>query len=92
MQLKKRRTEITIETETLVSIRPATTSTTARCPVCEARRLMLTPLAAAQAAGISTRSIYRLVESGTLHASEAPDGQLFVCHASLKDQIERESR
>jgi hypothetical protein len=46
---------------------------------------MLTPAAASRMAGISTREIYRRVESGHLHFVEGDAGQLLVCSQSLRE-------
>lgn len=44
---------------------------------------MLAPDKAALLAGVSPRTMYRWVETGRVHFAESPDGQLFICLASL---------
>jgi hypothetical protein len=44
---------------------------------------MVTPDAAAELAGVTTRAIYVRVECGALHFKELPDGTLLVCGMSL---------
>jgi hypothetical protein len=63
-------------------------SRVARCSRCEAEQVMLTPAAASRMAGISTREIYRRVESGHLHFVEGDAGQLLVCSQSLREENE----
>lgn len=83
MRVTTTRTEVTIETETVIAVSGGS-SGVALCPECAVLRLMLTPLAAASVARTSAREIYRLADSGGLHSIDAPDGQLLVCAVSLQ--------
>ncbi len=44
---------------------------------------MVTPDVAARIAAVSPRTIYRWIESGGLHFSEAADHRLFICVESV---------
>ena len=62
-----------------------------RCAECPGQPEMLTPEEAARLAGLSSRAIYRLVESGQIHCTETEVGSLFVCLAPLSSlQIQHE--
>ena len=83
MQTKTRRTEITVETETLVRVRRIAGEQRGHCAVCGAERPMLTPVAAALISGRSTREIYRALESGVLHFDESSGDTPLICRDSL---------
>ena len=53
---------------------------------------MVSPAAAAAAAGITPRAIYRRVETGQIHFTETNDGQLLICLNSLFQAEEVELR
>jgi hypothetical protein len=88
----KRRTEITVETERILVISKRNTSALAWCSACGSRGQMITPEAAAQIADMSSRSIYRLVETNELHFIETNDHQLWICVQSLKQILETANR
>jgi hypothetical protein len=48
---------------------------------------MATPEVIAVLAGVSTRTVYRLLEAKRLHFIEGRDGTLLVCLASLPDAL-----
>ena len=50
---------------------------------------MLSTDHAAIAAHVSSRTIFRWVESGMVHSSETPDGLLLICPNSLPVLAER---
>jgi hypothetical protein len=79
----KRRTEITVETETRLVVRRGAEALRAWCGGCGAESQMLTPREAALISGVSTRLIYARVEGGALHFDELPDGTLLVCGRSV---------
>ena len=82
---RRRRTEITVETNLLV-IRRGTHRAPICCPACPSPVPLVTPEEAAVLAGTSTRTIYRWVESEQLHYVETPEGplgKLLVCPNSL---------
>jgi len=84
---RKRRTEITVETEQVLIIRRTGQPMTAWCQQCGAEVVMITPEEAARGAGASLRAIRRLVEAGQLHFRESANGRLFIClNSSLKEK------
>jgi hypothetical protein len=80
---KKRRTEITIETERLLLLKGARRPIFLWCEECRAEVKMVTPEEAAAATGVRLRAIYRRVEAGELHFTETPEGQLLICLNSI---------
>jgi hypothetical protein len=79
--MKERRTEVTVETETLLVVRRGGAAR-GWCDACGAEVALLTPLAAARASGVSTRLVYARLEAGLVHFAELPDGTLLVCGPS----------
>jgi hypothetical protein len=77
------RTEVTIETETLVVFRSDAAPLRAWCNGCEAETLMLTLHAAATLAGVTTQVIHERVEAGSVHFIEPPGSVLLICGLSL---------
>lgn len=80
--MTRRRTEITVETERLLIIR-GHKKAVAWCAACQQHREMLTIDEAALRVGVSSRAIFRWVESGTIHYTETADGLLLICPTSL---------
>ena len=81
---KTRRTEKTVEIHEFYAIRTASGSLPALCADCATGdAIMLAPEHAAVLAQVTTRMIYRWVESGAIHYREVPDGSLIVCVRSL---------
>jgi hypothetical protein len=83
MAKTRKRTEVTVETQTHVVWRRGAGALSTWCNGCGTESLMLTPHEAALFAGVTTRDIYERVESGALHSKELPDGTLLVCAPSL---------
>jgi len=86
---KRKRTEITVETRLLV-LRRARHHARLFCATCPAPTPLIAPDEAAVLAGVSTRTIYALVEAGQLHFTETPEGplmKLLVCPNSLPISI-----
>ena len=81
----RRRTEITVETHRTLRIRLCPRRVRLFCPSCVVEVEMVSVGEAAQAAGLSEREIFRLVESGELHHAEAPDGRLLICPGAPSD-------
>lgn len=79
--MKRRRTEITVETRSLV-LRGARQHAPLYCTTCSFPTLLIAPDEAAGLADVSTRVIYRFVETGQLHYRETA-GRLLVCPNSL---------
>ena len=74
-----RRTTITVETHEVWSI--ARDHVRVKCTECDAQ--MITPEDAATIAGTCVRTIFRLIEAGTIHYVETPAGTVHVCVVSL---------
>ena len=81
---KTRRTEKTVEIHEIYAIRTASGSLPALCAECSTGdAIMLAPDHAALLSHVPTRMIYRLVETGSIHYREEPNGSLVVCVRSL---------
>ena len=81
---KTRRTEKTVEIHEFYAIRTASGALPALCADCPSGdAIMLAPDHAALLSHVPTRMIYRLVETGSIHYLEAPNGSLLVCVRSL---------
>ena len=80
---KKGRTTVTVESSEVLVIRKPGGSVFAWCPGCVAETVMIWPEAAAVLTGLSTRTIYRLVEADRIHFAETTEGLLLVCLNSL---------
>jgi hypothetical protein len=81
--MKKKRVEITVETERTLIVRQSGGGERGWCAECAAFTLVAPPEAAA-AAGVSVREVCRRVEAGRLHFAETPDGLLLVCLNSAR--------
>ena len=79
----RKRTETVTETREVWVVRRARPPASVPCPSCPAATPMVEPEVAAQLAGVSTRTIYRLVGEDRLHFSEPRGGGLLVCLTSL---------
>ena len=81
---KTRRTEKTVEIHEFYAIRTASGSLPALCSDCSTPdAIMLAPDHAAVLSHVPTRMIYRLVETGSIHYREHPNGSLVVCVRTL---------
>lgn len=83
---KSKRIKITVETERFLTI-SRRTNLTALCLRCGLESRMLTVDEAAALARVSSLTLYRLIEAGTLHYTETTTGALLVCAASLENLI-----
>lgn len=81
----KRTKTITIESQQVQIIRRRTGDLTleAWCAGCAAQVAWVTPEAAAQRTGQTTRELYRQVEAGSLHFVETAEGGLWLCWPCL---------
>lgn len=77
----KRKAEITFEIEETTIVRQGAKIVTAFCPQCAALVEMTTPEIAAVLFNSSEREIFRLIENGQLHFTEAE--RIFICRNSL---------
>jgi excisionase family DNA binding protein len=78
---RKRRIEVTVENSLMIVRRSA--HAPVWCAECPTRIQMITPDEAAALTGVSTRTIYRWVETHQLHFVETEAGRLLVCPDSL---------
>ncbi|MDQ3282545.1 MAG: hypothetical protein M3Q69_14185 [Acidobacteriota bacterium] len=76
--MRRRRMEVTVETEVRVSMRGHASEAG---QTCWCGGLLLPPLAAAQAASISVRAVYRLIEAMSVHFTHEPEPR--VCSRSV---------
>jgi hypothetical protein len=80
---KKKRTEITIETDRVLIIKRPKGLVPGWCPKCAQQVEMVVPDQAAAITCVSTRTVYRWVEAEKIHFTENPDGLLLICLNSL---------
>ena len=80
--IRKKRTEITIETDRLVII-SSSTSLNEYCPACGREAAMLTIDEAAALADTSPAAIHLCVEAKRLHTVEPDQGTILICFNSL---------
>lgn len=86
MAKTKRRIEITVEKHRLVMLNRRNQSVHAWCGTCDEQVQMVTPDEAAQLCRVSTRTIYRRIETGRLHFTETDRGFSLVCFQSLESE------
>ena len=56
------------------------------CPLCQFEQTFVSTEQATFLTNLTTRLIFRLVESGALHFFETEEGFLFICENSLKKE------
>ena len=81
---RKRRTEITVETERTLVI-SGRHRAAAWCPECRQGVVLLTAFEAAALAGVSSYTVFAWAEAGRLHCRLTPKGVLLVCPESLPE-------
>ncbi|MBI3949513.1 MAG: helix-turn-helix domain-containing protein [Acidobacteria bacterium] len=89
--MKKKRTEITVETERVLVIRRGRHSVSAWCDGCAQQVQVVTAEEAASIVGVSRRTIYRWADAEKIHFTEISDGRLLICTNSL-DACRQEKR
>jgi hypothetical protein len=80
----KRRIEITVERRRLLMVGRRNQSAQAWCGTCDEEVQMLTPDEAAQLCEVTTRTIYRRIETGRVHFTETEKGFSLICLQSLE--------
>jgi hypothetical protein len=80
---KRSRAEVTVELDQYVTIQRRRGAVFDWCTECKEEVVMVTPDEAASLTSASTRSLYRLVDGGKIHFSEAPTGLIRLCLPSL---------
>lgn len=89
MQTKKR-IEIVSETTTLLILKNSNAGARQSwCEQCASEVVWFAPKLAAGLIGLSTRSIYRLLETGAIHFIEANGDEPQICSRSLLEIIEK---
>jgi len=83
----RRSAEITVETEETLVVRSRRGPVQLACPACRQEVSMIRPEEAARIAGVNTRTIYRWVEEGKIHFSEALGASLLICPVSLRSVL-----
>ena len=81
------KTEITVETQRILTIKGGSRYRLAGCEKCGKQVRMVTADEAAILAGVSPRSIYQLIEARELHFVETADQVVFVCLNSLGNRM-----
>lgn len=74
-----KRTEVTIESETLIVLRRGAGALRAWCEGCGSESLMITPSVAASLAGVTAEVMYARVQAGLVHFIERPGSVLLIC-------------
>jgi hypothetical protein len=82
--MKRRRVQITVETDEVILLRRPDRMITAGCSKCGRPVTMVGLDEAMLIAEAGSREIYRQVESGQLHFLETPGGHLLICTHSLQ--------
>lgn len=80
----RKKTEITIETESVVVVSRGKVSVSSWCHQCGARTKMITVDQAATLAQVTSRMIYRWAEGSKLHFTETSAGHLLICAESIQ--------
>ena len=81
--MKRKRTEVTIETDEIWIIRRPGSGFQAWCAECDKQTTMITTDEAALLTEQDGRDIYRQVESGLIHCAKMPEGMVLVCSNSI---------
>jgi hypothetical protein len=76
---KRKRTQVTVETDDVLVIRRAAGRSLGACPICGARGSLATVAEAARVSRVSERTIHRWVEDARVHFTETPQGRLLIC-------------
>lgn len=79
----RKRIEMTIETEKIVTFHMGGGMHREFCQLCLAFARMLTVTEATHLTGMSSRNIFQLIEAGGVHFRETATGGLLVCGGSL---------
>ncbi len=83
MKVKRRIEIVTVREQTY---RFSPTAALEWCDACGTTAQMLPPTLAATLSNLSLRTLFRWIESGDIHFVETPDGNIFLCLASVQAQ------
>ena len=81
-----KRTRILIETKEILVARKGAKPIVAWCPECHAETKKVTALQASLLCQVDQSSIQAWIQGGQLHVSQAAEGGLLICLASLAYQ------
>lgn len=81
--IRRKRTEVTVETLELFVSGRTNASVEEWCQECPEPSRMFSPEQAAVLAGVSQRFLYRMIEAEQVHFKETPGGRILVCPSSL---------
>ena len=81
--VRKKRTEVTIQTHRIFTIPRRAPPPRAWCEQCSRVVERVTPDEAAAITGVNPRAIYRHLEAGDLHFIEGRGGAVWICVRSL---------
>lgn len=81
--MEQRKTEIFIQTRERIFVRGGSQTEQLFCKFCDAETVLIAPERAAVALNLTTREIYRRIESGKVHFIETSNGLVFICLSSL---------
>lgn len=82
-RLKKRRTQLVVETERLLIVRGHQAQINGWCAQCGAEVKLVAPEVGAALTGLSRRAVYRLIETGQVHFTESSEALVSICLESL---------
>ena len=82
MAKRRVRGKIAIRTDRITIVHPVQEPVSLWCPVCRSNSSMVVPEEAARRRSIDIRTIYRWIETGTIHVIEVSEG-ILVCLNSI---------
>lgn len=86
------RREILIEKEQIAVLSKKANVNFPLCEICRDKQLMIPPSLIAEILQISTREIYRRVESENIHIKEDDLFQMFICSHSLSQSLKKQNK
>jgi hypothetical protein len=89
---EKKRLEITFETHELTIVRFRPDHPTDFCAVCRSQTPHLSVAESASVLSLAEAEIFRLAESGQIHAGENADRRLRICGNSLAAAAEKDKK
>lgn len=87
MLIRRRKFETFSVRREIVRIRRPSRGAIAWCAACDYQAPMLMPEEAAALAGVTTREIYRRIESGGLHFAEISTRSVLICMNSITQPV-----
>jgi hypothetical protein len=90
--MQRSRTEITIEVDHVMMVSRRQRAAGVWCSACGEEVLMLTPDEATSVSRVSTRAIFKMIETEQIHFSETTSGLIRLCLTSLVAAAASESK